>query len=95
MFDSFGEVMQLIAVEDTVAVFGREASACLFHPVDGRETGNDEGMVMRDLLNGAQHRSGFAGLSKRHCQNTINAGHLKCGGDLFTELYLIGKHIVP
>jgi hypothetical protein len=60
--DTYGEMMQLIPVKDTIAVFSGEARSRLFHPIDRRESGNDKGVIVWDLLNGAQHGPGFPGL---------------------------------
>jgi len=53
MLDLVSEKMQLVSVKDRVMVLLREASTRLFHPVHRGETGNDESMIVWNLLNGA------------------------------------------
>jgi hypothetical protein len=92
--DFLHKTVKLVAMEDVGSqVFG-ETSFGLFHPLHGRKTGNDKSVVMRELLNETEHRARFAGLSQSDSQNTENILR-KSFSNVFSELNLVGKHLVP
>jgi hypothetical protein len=89
LFDKGG---QLVAVEDGVSVLGREARSCLLHPIHRRETGNDENMIMLNVLNGTEHRACFTGLSERDGQDTVNERIIEGISNVLSENNLIREH---
>jgi len=58
--DSPDKGMKLVAMKDTISQMWRETLFGLFHPFHRRETGNEEYMVVRAMLNETEHRACFA-----------------------------------
>jgi hypothetical protein len=94
ILDFLNKLGKLIAVKDRVMVLGREALSGLVHPIDGRESGDNENMLMRYLLNDSEHGARFAGLRESHSENREDVRIKENVGNIFAETVLVRKHIV-